>query len=217
MKIDLGLDDELNAIWNKLASSATGLTTRIETLLTAAFHSASNPFGDVAKKDAGSDPGNVPLIGSSGDLAKSMFPQFTASGMTGFISPERFPELNASKVKIATVGIEDSIDRLSVDHVPQLPASVITNGTILDGVLPPINEQIKSNSISGNASTITLRFSRIPQGTARSVLPYYRSNFPSQLQATGKATFEGVGEITNDGSLIIKPVIPILSPNYAGQ
>ena len=208
-KTNLFLDARINDVWNKIHTNATGLVERFETLLRAAFHSADNPFGSVATKDVGTDSGNVPLVGASGNLASVIFPQFQAANMTGFVSPTRFPELNASKIRQATDGTDPKIDRLDPNSIPNLPASVITSGIVLDSVLPAVAQQINANSITGKAtSNITLRFTG---GT-----PGRRDGFPTDLQATGKATYRGTGSLV-DGRLVINPEIPILSPNFKGE
>ena len=209
MKTDLGLDDEINAIWSKIATSATGLTGRIEALLTAAFHSASNPFGSAATKNVGTDPDNVPVVGASGDLPKTIFPSFLTSWFSGFVPSARLPTaLNASKIKTATAGDDPNVDRIYLDNRPnqKVSASAITSGIVSDKVLPDSGNQIKT--IEPQPCTIKrLRLGSAQDGTFAQRNP----PLPDGLQVGVEKIYEGSGSIDQHGNLIINLVWPITS------
>ena len=78
MATNLNLDDELAAAEN-LTGSATGWADKILTLLTRLVKSDQNPFGSAATKNVGTAAGEVPILGTDGQLPASVggFPSGT--------------------------------------------------------------------------------------------------------------------------------------------
>lgn len=105
-----------------------GMRNRVETLLRRLLQSATNPFGNAARRDAGSAAGQVPLLGAGGVLVRARWPaRLAANAITGVLGAARIGNHDAAK---AAQGV------FQTGQIPSLDAGKFTRGRFGAGQIP---------------------------------------------------------------------------------
>lgn len=129
MAIDLGLDNEVNAV----TRSTRAIELQRNLLRLARKFSKKNIFGNVALADTGTSDGNAPVLDSNGRIDASLTPEIPANKVTsGTFLESQIPGLDASKI----TG-EVSADRIRLDV------------SKIEGVIPIERIPVEKRPLSG--------------------------------------------------------------------
>ena len=164
MSINLGLDDEVNAI-----TRSTRIVEWIRNFLTLARKwSKQNILGNVALANTGTADGNAPVLDSNGRLDASLTPEIPASKVTsGVFGESQIPGLDASKItgELSASRIKLPVSKLTgtvpLERIPlsKRPLAGITEVRTNPTVARRVTDQAKYNA-QGHVPLLEIKMSQ---------------------------------------------------------